>query len=80
VTLERATGKQTRSSPRAVASRELYGETTTSSDRPIPLDTATMSFPSFHRFVLRRPWLTKIMMPWANWYVNAAGYRQLGLL
>lgn len=30
-------------------------------------------------FVLRRPWLTKMMMPAASWYANAAGYRKLGL-
>ncbi|KAJ6784680.1 hypothetical protein PWT90_00423 [Aphanocladium album] len=30
-------------------------------------------------FVLRRPWLTKLMMPAASWYANAAGYRKLGL-
>lgn len=30
-------------------------------------------------FVLRRPWLTKLMMPAATWYANAAGYRKLGL-
>ncbi|KAM5352597.1 hypothetical protein ACJ41O_005319 [Fusarium nematophilum] len=30
-------------------------------------------------FILRRPWLAKIFQPAASWYVNAAGYRQLGL-
>ncbi|KAH7325857.1 cytochrome b-c1 complex subunit 7 [Stachybotrys elegans] len=30
-------------------------------------------------FVLKRPWLTKALMPLANWYTGAAGYRQLGL-
>ncbi|KAJ2961677.1 hypothetical protein NQ176_g10986 [Zarea fungicola] len=30
-------------------------------------------------FVLRRPWLTKMLMPAATWYTNAAGYRKLGL-
>ncbi|KAH6974637.1 putative ubiquinol-cytochrome C reductase complex 14kD subunit [Ilyonectria sp. MPI-CAGE-AT-0026] len=30
-------------------------------------------------FILRRPWLTKLLMPVATWYVNASGYRQLGL-
>ncbi|KAJ4160038.1 uncharacterized protein LMH87_007971 [Akanthomyces muscarius] len=30
-------------------------------------------------FVLRRPWLTKMLMPAATWYANAAGYRKLGL-
>ncbi|KAL6892411.1 cytochrome b-c1 complex subunit 7 [Trichoderma longibrachiatum] len=30
-------------------------------------------------FVLKRPWLTKMLTPAANWYANAAGYRQLGL-
>lgn len=30
-------------------------------------------------FVLRRPWLTKMLTPAASWYANAAGYRKLGL-
>ncbi|UNI20903.1 Cytochrome b-c1 complex subunit 7 [Purpureocillium takamizusanense] len=30
-------------------------------------------------FVLRRPWLAKMLMPAANWYASAAGYRKLGL-
>lgn len=30
-------------------------------------------------FVLRRPWLTKLLTPAASWYANAAGYRKLGL-
>lgn len=39
----------------------------------------TMSYPSLAPFVLKRPWLTKMMMPLANFYVKAAGYRELGL-
>jgi len=35
--------------------------------------------PSFAPFVLRRPWLLKMVKPIANWYANAAGYRQIGL-
>lgn len=38
-----------------------------------------MSAPSLAPFVLKRPWLTKMLMPVANWYANAAGYRQMGL-
>ncbi|KJZ76844.1 hypothetical protein HIM_03721 [Hirsutella minnesotensis 3608] len=38
-----------------------------------------MSAPSLAPFVLRRPWLTKMLMPLAGWYSNAAGYRKLGL-
>lgn len=38
-----------------------------------------MSQPSFTNFVLKRPWLKRWMRPMANWYANAAGYRQLGL-
>ncbi|KAI9883946.1 MAG: hypothetical protein M1823_004290 [Watsoniomyces obsoletus] len=38
-----------------------------------------MSQPHIAGFILKRPWLTKIMMPIANWYCQAAGYRQLGL-
>lgn len=30
-------------------------------------------------FVTKRPWLHKALMPIANWYANAAGYRQIGL-
>ncbi|KAK5992274.1 Cytochrome b-c1 complex subunit 7 [Cladobotryum mycophilum] len=30
-------------------------------------------------YVLRRPWLAKLLTPAANWYAGAAGYRQLGL-
>jgi ubiquinol-cytochrome c reductase subunit 7 len=30
-------------------------------------------------FVNKRPWLKNMLMPVANWYANAAGYRQLGL-
>ncbi|KAG5949976.1 hypothetical protein E4U53_005597 [Claviceps sorghi] len=30
-------------------------------------------------FILRRPWLAKMVMPAANWYANAAGYKKLGL-
>ncbi|GAO19493.1 uncharacterized protein UV8b_00409 [Ustilaginoidea virens] len=38
-----------------------------------------MSGYSLAPFVLRRPWLAKMVMPAANWYANAAGYKQLGL-
>ncbi|KAL8298657.1 hypothetical protein RB597_007327 [Gaeumannomyces tritici] len=38
-----------------------------------------MSAPSLAPFVLKRPWLTKMLTPVANWYANAAGYRQMGL-
>jgi hypothetical protein len=30
-------------------------------------------------YVLKRPWLTKMLTPAANWYASASGYRQLGL-
>ncbi|KAI0878079.1 cytochrome b-c1 complex subunit 7 [Hypoxylon argillaceum] len=39
-----------------------------------------MSYPSLAPFVLKRPWLRNMLTPIANWYANAAGYRQLGLL
>jgi hypothetical protein len=29
--------------------------------------------------IMKRPWLQRWMKPLANWYTNAAGYRQLGL-
>ncbi|PHH88016.1 hypothetical protein CDD83_8122 [Cordyceps sp. RAO-2017] len=38
-----------------------------------------MSAYSLAPFILRRPWLTKMVMPMADWYANAAGYRKLGL-
>lgn len=38
-----------------------------------------MSTPSLAGFVKRRPWLLKALQPVANWYANAAGYRQIGL-
>ncbi|EAT87714.1 cytochrome b-c1 complex subunit 7 [Parastagonospora nodorum] len=38
-----------------------------------------MSAPSLAPFINKRPWLQRWMKPLANWYCNAAGYRQLGL-
>lgn len=38
-----------------------------------------MSVPSLAGFVMKRPWLLKALTPVANWYANAAGYRQIGL-
>jgi len=38
-----------------------------------------MSQPSLAGYILKKPWLTKIMKPISNWYANAAGYRKLGL-
>ncbi|KAK1770897.1 cytochrome b-c1 complex subunit 7 [Phialemonium atrogriseum] len=38
-----------------------------------------MSAPSFAPFVLKRPWLRNMLRPLANWYANAASYRQMGL-
>ncbi|KAH8596506.1 ubiquinol-cytochrome c reductase complex 14 kDa protein-like protein [Bisporella sp. PMI_857] len=38
-----------------------------------------MSTPSLASFILKKPWLKNAMMPLANWYCNAAGYRALGL-
>ncbi|KAK3307916.1 cytochrome b-c1 complex subunit 7 [Chaetomium strumarium] len=38
-----------------------------------------MSAPSLISFVLKRPWLANMLKPVANTYVNAAGYRQMGL-
>ncbi|KHN96565.1 ubiquinol-cytochrome C reductase-like protein [Metarhizium album ARSEF 1941] len=38
-----------------------------------------MSGYSLAPFILRRPWLARAIMPAANWYANAAGYKQLGL-
>ncbi|KAL1968788.1 hypothetical protein VTN77DRAFT_1149 [Rasamsonia byssochlamydoides] len=38
-----------------------------------------MSAPSFANYVVKRPWLHRWLMPIAEWYTNAAGYRRLGL-
>ncbi|KAF7553427.1 hypothetical protein G7046_g7109 [Stylonectria norvegica] len=39
---------------------------------------STMKY-SLAPFILRRPWLARLFKPAATWYVNAAGYRQMGL-
>ncbi|RMJ27008.1 hypothetical protein PHISP_02137 [Aspergillus sp. HF37] len=38
-----------------------------------------MSAPSLTNYIIKRPWLKNWMMPLAQWYTNAAGYRKLGL-
>ncbi|KAI9729851.1 MAG: Cytochrome b-c1 complex subunit 7 [Cirrosporium novae-zelandiae] len=38
-----------------------------------------MSAPSFAGYIVKRPWLKSWMKPLANWYIDAAGYRKLGL-
>ncbi|KAL8857327.1 MAG: hypothetical protein Q9178_006093 [Gyalolechia marmorata] len=38
-----------------------------------------MSAPSMTKFIIKRPWLRRWMVPLANWYADAAGYRKLGL-
>lgn len=38
-----------------------------------------MSAPHFASFIYKRPWLLKVLQPVAKWYVNASGYRKLGL-
>ncbi|MCJ1340096.1 Cytochrome b-c1 complex subunit 7 [Bachmanniomyces sp. S44760] len=38
-----------------------------------------MSAPSLAGYIMKRPWLKRWMMPLAKWYVDAAGYRKLGL-
>jgi len=38
-----------------------------------------MPAPSFAPFIIARPWLSKLVKPIANFYINAAGYRKLGL-
>ncbi|KAI4863831.1 putative ubiquinol--cytochrome-c reductase [Hypoxylon rubiginosum] len=37
------------------------------------------SYPTLAPFIFKRPWLTNMLKPVANWYGNAAGYRKLGL-
>ncbi|CAN8105660.1 unnamed protein product [Discula destructiva] len=39
-----------------------------------------MSYVTLAPFVAKRPWLKSAIMPLANWYANASGYRKLGLL
>ncbi|EXJ77681.1 ubiquinol-cytochrome c reductase subunit 7 [Capronia epimyces CBS 606.96] len=38
-----------------------------------------MSAPSLAPYILKRPWLKRWIVPFANWYADAAGYRRLGL-
>ncbi|KAI9828982.1 MAG: Cytochrome b-c1 complex subunit 7 [Thelocarpon impressellum] len=38
-----------------------------------------MSQPSLATYVLKRPWLSRVLRPFANWYADASGYRKLGL-
>ncbi|KAL8914426.1 MAG: hypothetical protein Q9171_000931 [Xanthocarpia ochracea] len=38
-----------------------------------------MSAPSMTKFITKRPWLKRWVVPLANWYADAAGYRKLGL-
>ncbi|KAL4873137.1 hypothetical protein BDV12DRAFT_192632 [Aspergillus spectabilis] len=38
-----------------------------------------MSAPSLANYIAKRPYLKRWMTPIANWYVDAAGYRKLGL-
>ncbi|KAL9037092.1 MAG: hypothetical protein Q9214_005848 [Letrouitia sp. 1 TL-2023] len=38
-----------------------------------------MSAPSFANFIHRHPTLHRLMIPFAKWYCQIAGYRQLGL-
>ncbi|RHZ54093.1 ubiquinol--cytochrome-c reductase subunit 7 [Aspergillus thermomutatus] len=38
-----------------------------------------MSAPSLTNYIVKRPWLKRWMMPLAQWYTDAAGYRRLGL-
>ncbi|KNG87233.1 cytochrome b-c1 complex subunit 7, partial [Aspergillus nomiae NRRL 13137] len=45
----------------------------------IHLGLFIMSAPSLSSYIVKRPWLKRWMMPIANWYTDAAGYRRLGL-
>ncbi|PYH95136.1 ubiquinol-cytochrome c reductase complex 14 kDa protein [Aspergillus ellipticus CBS 707.79] len=38
-----------------------------------------MSAPSLANYIVKRPWLNRWMMPLAQWYTDAAGYRRIGL-
>ncbi|OJJ87102.1 ubiquinol--cytochrome-c reductase subunit 7 [Aspergillus glaucus CBS 516.65] len=38
-----------------------------------------MSAPSLTSYIVKRPWLKRWMTPIAEWYMDAAGYRRLGL-
>ncbi|KAK5171374.1 Cytochrome b-c1 complex subunit 7 [Saxophila tyrrhenica] len=38
-----------------------------------------MSVPSMANFIVKRPWLSRWMVPLSKWYKDAAGYRKLGL-
>lgn len=79
-------------SPRSLSTnRQLHNQTTQArayitifkneprSPSTIQPTTATMPYPSLTPFIIKRPWLHKLVAPIAEWYKNAAGYRQLGL-
>lgn len=46
---------------------------------PTLVGSFIMSAPSLTNYVIKRPWLKNWLMPLAQWYSNAAGYRKLGL-
>lgn len=40
---------------------------------------AAMGLSPLTKFILKRPWLTRWMVPLSKWYATRMGYRQLGL-
>lgn len=61
------------------SSRASYVQSTRKEPSAHPQLVVIMAYPSAATFILKRPWLKRWMMPLAEWYGNAAGYRQLGL-
>ena len=61
------------------AQRASYVQSTSKEQSAPPELFVIMAYPSAAKFILKRPWLKRWMMPLAEWYGNAAGYRQLGL-
>ena len=61
--------------------RRLHQEQNHAASTPIVAthNTAIMSQPSLAQFVMKRPWMMRWAQPLSRWYLNNAGYRQLGL-
>ena len=67
------------SSPPSTVKTATDGSTESRHHRTAVSQSATMSAPSLAPFIMKRPWRQRWVKPLANWYCNAAGYRQLGL-
>ena len=50
-----------------------------SNTQPHIVQTVAMPLSPLTTFILRRPWLSRWMIPLSKWYATKMGYRQLGL-